>query len=518
MTEGQETELKLVASPAMLLHLRDHPMLTGKDSTLTLVTRYFDTPDGALHRGEASLRLREAGRRSEQTFKSKAKGNCSLRRGEWNAPVTGAAPDPAAFPAEARKLLQALLGGAQPQPLAITRIERTTRRLRFHGSTIEAAFDFGTVEAHNRSEPASELELELIEGEPADLFALARELPLGPELAWSVASKAERGHAIALDLPFSAVRTSAVAVSGEMDVRQGFQAIAWNCLAQLLGNYREVIASGDPDAVHQSRVAIRRLRAAFSLFGHAVADEQTPIFRAEWKAAASGLGPARDLHVLIERVRSAVADGGEDAGDLLRHLDTRLTAATREAQALLAGTAFQHLLIRFAEWLERDMPRAEQPLVELVAAAFDRRWRKLAHGKPLDRLGDEALHVARIRGKKLRYATEFFAALYSGAERERRAFAKALARLQDKLGTVQDLAAAHKQRAHLFTDLDRITAARFDAQLNELVDSHGPARKRLIRSAMKALDRLARAPAWWMAPAQPESKPTETPAAKTPAD
>ena len=194
MAEGLETELKLVASPAMLLHLRDHPALAGKDSTLTLVTSYFDTPDGALHRRHAALRLREASGRCEQTFKTKAKGRGSLHRGEWNAPVTGATPDPAAFPAEARELIEALLDGAEPQPLAVTRIERTTRRLRYHGSTIEAAFDFGTVEAGNRSEPASELELELIKGQPADLFALARELPLGPELAWSVESKGERGQ------------------------------------------------------------------------------------------------------------------------------------------------------------------------------------------------------------------------------------------------------------------------------------------------------------------------------------
>ena len=505
MAEDLETELKLVASPAMLLNLREHPLLAGQDSTTKLVTRYFDTPEGALHRGQASLRLRDTGRGSEQTFKSKAKGKGALRRGEWNAQVTGAAPDPAAFPAEARDLMDTLLGGAQPQPLATTRIERTTRRLRFGESMIEAAFDCGTVETQNRSEFASELELELIQGEPADLFALARQLPLGPELAWSVESKGERGHMIALDLPFAPVCAAKVGVSPRMDVREGFQAIAWSCLTHLLCNYREVLASGHPDAVHQSRVAIRRLRATFSLFGHEVRGAHTPIFRAEWKAAASGLGPARDLHVLIKRIKCAAEDSEAEANDLLRHLDSRLAAATREAQALLAGSAFQHLLIRFGEWLERDIPGADRALTDFVAETFGHRRRKLVRCKPLDSLTEHELHAIRIRGKKLRYATEFFAALYSDMETDskRRAFAKALASLQDNLGAAHDLAAAREQREYLFAGLDPITAARLDAQLSELVDSHAPARGRLIRSAMKALDRVAQSPAWWKAPAQP---------------
>lgn len=507
MAEGLETELKLAASPAMLLHLRDHPLLAGKDKARTLVTRYFDTPDGALHRGGASLRLRDGGAQGEQTFKSKAEGDGSLRRGEWNAPVTGATPDPAAFPADARKLLEALLGGAQPQPLAVTRIERTTRRLRFGASTIETAFDFGTVEAGSRSEPASELELELVAGDAADLFALALELPLGPELGWSVESKGERGHALALQLPFAAVRASEVALSPDMDVGQGFQAIAWNCLAQLLGNYREVIASGHPDAVHQSRVAIRRLRAAFSLFGDAVTDAHSAVFRAEWKAAASGLGPARDLHVMIERVEAAVAArGDDDADDLLQRLRGRRAAATRDAQQLLAGTAFQHLLVRFAAWLERDMPRATGSLATFAEDVLRRRRRKLVKGKPLDELSDDALHELRIRGKKLRYAGEFFAALYPGEEvgSDRRAFVKALGKLQDCLGSVHDLAVAHDQRESLFADLDSISAAGLSAQLAELL-GHGPSRKQLVKAAAKELDRVARAPAWWKTPSRTET-------------
>lgn len=503
MARAVETELKLAASPAMLLHLRSHPLLAGSDTALTLVNRYFDTPDGALHGGGATLRLREGEARSEQTFKSTARDGNSLRRGEWSVPATDAAPDPAAFPPAAREAIAALLGDAQAQPLAVTRIARTTCRLRFGTSTIEAAFDCGTVEAGDRSEPVSELELELIEGEAADLFALAQRLPLGPELAWSVESKGERGLALALDLPFAAVRSSEVPLAPGMTVAEGFRAIAWNCLAQLLGNYREVIASGDADAVHQSRVAIRRLRAAFSLFGETVADAESAVFRAEWKAVASGLGPARDLHVLTRRVEEAAAATDADAGELIHRLRGQRAAATRDAQTMLAGAAFQRLLARFAEWLERSMPDPAEPLPAFAGQALGRRRRRLVKGKPLDTLPDEDLHALRIRGKKLRYAAEFFAGLCPGeaARKQRRAFVKALGRMQDSLGDVQDLAVAHGQHPNLFADLEPITAARLSAQLAELLDGHDPGRKRLIKSAAAALERVADAPAWWKFPA-----------------
>ncbi|MEJ5977674.1 CHAD domain-containing protein [Novosphingobium sp. PS1R-30] len=502
MAEGQETELKLAASPAMLAQLREHPLLAGKDTALTLVTRYFDTPDAILHRHGATLRLRDDGTKSEQTFKSTAGSDSSLRRGEWNAPATGEAPDPQTLPAAARKLLEPLLVDARLRPLATTRIERITRRLKFGTSTIEAAFDSGTVEAGRRSEPVCELELELVDGEAADLFALARQLPLGPELAWSTESKGERGHALALKLPFTAARAGEVALTPAMTVAEGFQVIAWNCLAQFLGNYREVLASGDPDAVHQSRVAIRRLRAAFSLFGDHVTDERSAAFRAEWKAAGDALSPARDIHVLVERIESAAQDAKDDTLDLLKHLRAQRKKATREAQTALSDPALQQLLIGFAEWLEHDLPSASEPLSEFAARTLARRRRKLVKQPALDKLSDETLHELRIQGKKLRYAAEFFDALYPDKKsaKERRAFAKALGKLQDCLGSVHDIAVAHDQREHLFAGKEPIAAAGLSAQLAELLDKHGPGRKRLIKSASKALDRVAEAPAWWKFP------------------
>jgi triphosphatase len=215
--------------------------------------------------------------------------------------------------------------------------------------------------------------------------------------------------------------------------------------------------------------------------------------------------------VLIQRVEAAVAASGADADDLLQRLRGQRAAATREAQAALAGTAFQHLLVRFAEWLEGGMPEAPEPLASFAGDVLSRRRRKLAKAGPLAALTDDALHELRIRGKKLRYAAEFFAALYPDekSDKARRRFSKALSKLQDDLGSVHDLAVAHNQRETLFADLEPITAAGLSAQLGELLDNHGPGRKQLIRRAGRALDRVADAPAWWAEHADRDSPATD---------
>lgn len=320
MAQPLEIEIKLTATPAMLENLRTHPQLAGEDQAATLTTTYFDTSGGRLKRGGAALRIRDAGESREQTLKLVSPNAASVRRNEWNVAVAGDLPEPSGFPAKARSALARLLGGETLEPVATTRIERTTRRLHFGDSAIEIAFDVGTIEAGGRKEDVCELELELVQGNLVDVIALALKLPLGPDLSWSISSKAERCHALAYAVPPAAAHAKPVRLSPAMNVAQGFHAIAWNCLEQLLANYPMVIATGDPEGVHQARVAIRRLRAAGNVFAELTDDEAGPILRAELKAVAAGLGQARDLHVLLERASRAARAADGDLNDMLAHL------------------------------------------------------------------------------------------------------------------------------------------------------------------------------------------------------
>ena len=508
-----ETEIKLAASPSMLEHLRGHPKLAGADATGTIITTYFDTADRRLRRRDAALRIRVGSKGRQQTLKLASPGESAVHRVEWNASIDGDFPDLAAFPARPRATLVQMLKGNRLEPIGLTRIARTTRRVRFGGSLIEIAFDEGTIEAGDCREAVGEIELELMEGRFADVIDLVLELPLGPELAWSLASKSNRCQGLAFGSPPAAILARPVGLRRSMDAARGFQAIAWNCLDQLLANYPIVIASGDPEAVHQSRVAVRRLCAAFSLFGDVVDDGDADVLHAEIRAVAAGLAPARDLHVLLGRVEALVRAEEADGAALLAHLAARRDAAMQAAKAMLAAEPFQRLLFRFAAWIEGGRWLAQKaetggslPLAPFAARALSRRRRRLQKAGGPDGGGpdggwgvidmaDAERHRLRICVKKLRYAADFFAPLFRGTARG--GFVKGLAKLQDSLGQLNDMAVAAAGRDRLFADLDPITAARLAARFDDVLERQGVARRKLLKSAERALSQVVDAPAWW---------------------
>src|SRR5258708_29075569 len=80
---------------------------------------------------------------------------------------------------------------------------------------------------------------------------------------------------------------------------------------------------------------------------------------------------------------------------------------------------------------------------ELAAATLAKRDRQLRkRSKRLRHLAPADRHRARLAAKKLRYAAEFFAALYRGGRATR--YIEALARLQGALGKLNDLATAER--------------------------------------------------------------------------
>jgi CHAD domain-containing protein len=98
---------------------------------------------------------------------------------------------------------------------------------------------------------------------------------------------------------------------------------------------------------------------------------------------------------------------------------------------------------------------SETSLEQFAAQVLGKRSKQaLKHGKEL--AGEDAaqLHLLRIACKKLRYSTEMFGSLFD--ETKARDYVAALSELQDILGTLNDIAVAHR----LLDELDN--AARHD--------------------------------------------------------
>src|SRR5262249_733157 len=152
---------------------------------------YYDTKDNELRDREISLRVRRIGRRHVQTVKAQA--TKALDRCEWEDPIDDSKPDRALARQTALKPFAGKNRWRKLRPVFETNINRTTLRTRLGESEIEVALDVGHIAAKRRRLAVSEIEIELKQGSPADLFVLARKLQARLELGLETASKASRG-------------------------------------------------------------------------------------------------------------------------------------------------------------------------------------------------------------------------------------------------------------------------------------------------------------------------------------
>jgi CHAD domain-containing protein len=190
------------------------------------------------------------------------------------------------------------------------------------------------------------------------------------------------------------------------------------------------------------RVAMRRLRSAFTLFRSVIVDTRYLELREELRWFTDQLGDARNLDVLINRYAKIKGKGGKV---LRSRLDTARKDAYDQVLDALASARFLSLMLNLVEWLETGewlkSAAADQPLQIFASGALDKRWRKVKiGGRVIANLAPEPLHRLRIEVKKLRYAVEFFATLYSEKKqvRRRKAAQLALAELQEVLGLIND--------------------------------------------------------------------------------
>jgi inorganic triphosphatase YgiF len=305
------------------------------------------------------------------------------------------------------------------------------------GSELEVALDAGDVHADGRDEAVCELEIELKSGEPAAAFETARKIANHIPLRLGVLSKAERGFALAEGLLDKVNKAGPVPVRPGMSVAEGFAVIVQSCLRHFRLNEPLVVKERNADALHQARVAIRRLRSALTLFRPAVADEEFDRLREELRWFTGQLGDARNLDVYLERdipkqERKRLLRQREKAYDqLIEALNTR-----RFRLLMIDLMAFATV----GEW--RSGEKASRPLPDFAERRISRLWLKICGHDNIRSMGDEERHGLRIEIKKLRYALDFMQALHEHVGRRQKQFTKAIEALQGALGRLNDIVTA----------------------------------------------------------------------------
>ena len=462
-------------------------MLAAEPEIRQLRAVYHDTPKHALARAGFSLRIRAAGEERIQTIKADGEGSVGLFvRSEWEMPVDGDAPV-----LDDATPVKAMLGDriTKVAPQFEVNVERRTWILRYDRVDIELVLDRGEALAGDRHEVICEAELELKSGEPAALFALARKLDEIAPVRLGVLTKAERGYRLAEPVR-SVFKAEAVVLKREMDAAQAFQRVAQTCLRQYRLNEAVLLGERAPETLHQARVALRRLRSAFSIFKPLYGgDERAAWLREELRWLAGELGEARDLDVLLERAPT---------GNLHLRIQEAREDAYAQVESALESARVRRMMLDLSEWLtdgpwltatETKDRRLEQARA-FAAAALDRFRRKVKkQGRDLDAVDDEARHEVRKDSKKLRYASEYFTSLFD-AKRERRRYKRfiaALEELQDQLGAINDLATAPEVISKLGIE--------GDPEVESLL---GKGRKRsLIAAAAEAHNALVNVKCYW---------------------
>jgi inorganic triphosphatase YgiF len=487
-----ETELKFRLGPGAVVRLSGHPALQGEQTTDHLRSVYFDTPDGVLRAAGYGLRVRATGQGFVQTLKRQTAPGQTARH-EWEVPVASEALDFAALKAmPARRLLKGRRCDLSPR--FATTVVRRVRMVRLDGALIEAAFDAGDLSAGDRREPIYELELELKEGDPAALFTLARRLASDLAIVPVFESKAERGWRLADGASRSPRRAVPTPLSPDAATGDAFRRLAMACLAQVSANAELLRVVRRPEAMHQLRVGLRRLRAALAVFQPLLVEADRERIEAELKWLAHETDAARDLDVFIRDVfhPTALEAPSPDLAPLGRRLLTARGQAYDRALAALQSSRYGLLMLETTAWIETAaLPDAS--VQGFAAEALDRLHRQVEkRGRDLAGQDADSRHHLRIRAKRLRYAAEFFVDLFP-ARRRRARYLKALAQVQDALGALNDLAVA-RDRIPGEARLDDPAVA-FAA--GRVIGRRERAEAALLAAAVKATRRFHDAAPFW---------------------
>ncbi len=479
-----EIELKLETGPQGAEALLASGLL-GACRQKTLHATYYDTPDHVLRRHGLTLRIRRSAGAAIQTAKSGEAGAGLFARQEWELPVADDVPV-----ADPRSPLPELLGPrfGELAPQFEVVVTRRVAVLREDGAEIEAVVDEAEIRTAGRCARFHEVELELLSGPESALFDLARRIGTVSATRLGTLSKAERGYRLLGPLS-RAIKAGDLALDRHATLPAAFASIAADCLRHYLLNEAILLDQPVPEAIHQARVGLRRLRSAMVLFRPLLPGPERAALNARLRDLAQVLGEARDLDVLSAETRP---------GLLLDRLTQAREAAYAGMTRTLHAPEARLLPLDVAEWLAAGAWRhdpataalRETPLRAFAADALDRLRRKAdRHGRHLAALEPEARHRLRKDVKKLRYAVEFLGGLFDkpGETRRRKAFGKALARLQEDLGALNDHATAEARMAALGM-AGTEEAERFLAQW----DSHA-----LLKDAAKARHALLEAKPFW---------------------
>lgn len=413
-----------------------------------LLDVYVDTEDWRLGGAGYVLRVRRSGGRLEATLKDFSASNAGLRRRLEVTQSLG----PAGLATMDREgevgwRVQALAGSRPLRPVLEVRTRRRPYRLVVAGDRVgELCLDETAISAlgERRRLHLARVEIEVEPDLVESMRPLVERLCSTCGLTPANLSKFEAG------VMATGLRIPGPPELGPVDLDPGLSLgeLAFRVLRRelsaMLAEVPGTRLGEDIEALHQMRVATRRLRAALEMFS-GVMPVRAARLHAELGWLAAVLGEVRDLDVQAERLGRWCAETTPGHRPALEELSRLLALQHRAARAALLEALDSARYARLASGLtamvvqgpSRRFPAGRVPAVVAVPAVIEQRHARAAKAARRARRTGLAsdYHRLRIGCKRLRYALEFSSGLYGS---ELRGFIRELTRLQGTLGDMQD--------------------------------------------------------------------------------
>jgi CHAD domain-containing protein len=497
--QGIEVELKYrvrdAEAAARLSALRTLGGLrvAGRPRQVQVEDRYLDTADGAMSRAGYAVRLRRGPRMTILSVKASNQAASALHRREELEGPADLSLDPHAWPSSAARSLVLEHAGDTPL-IEIVTIRQLRRARAFAGDALEVELSVDDVEivAGGRMiDRFLELEVELKVGDEAGLVDLAVILGADAALEPITTSKLERALAAlarrgrptrarsraapgtnvpassahvpapeprvepAAEVPAEgAARRPALVVGKTPGVTRddllaeaGRKVLRFH-LARMLAREEGTRTGLRIEDLHGMRVATRRMRAAWRVFGDGFRLGRTRRMRRRLREVAARLGAVRDLDVLIQAAEAHRATLPEDDTAAFAPLVHAWSDDRETARLLLMreldSSAYSRLVEEYrifvtaegAAVLAPASPVAPHRVRDTAGSRIWLAYEQVRGYESVLRWADiETIHQLRIAGKWLRYTLEFFREAL-GPEADQ--LIPRVVALQDHLGWLHD--------------------------------------------------------------------------------
>jgi CHAD domain-containing protein len=299
----------------------------------------------------------------------------------------------------------------------------------------------------------------------------------------------------------------------ERSPEEGARRLALAYLDQAAAALPRLADPEDGEALHDLRVALRRLRSCLESYADQLGDSVPKKLARRLRRLARATGPGRDAEVQIAWLRERGAEAGrrnrqhrQGLAWLLQRFERRKDESYGELRSEVArdfapveeGLRRRLSVYRAEVRLDKALPspsfgEAAAGILRRHAARLERRLRRVTAAGDVERA-----HAARISAKRLRYLADPLAQLVAAADGEARAgeLVHGLKGLQDLLGELHD---AHVLESELAAALGDAAAERAQ-RLLELtlaggeIDQHQlrVERRRAYEPGLLALARLNR--------------------------